>query len=207
MLKAMRLGTLATTLALAPVSILVVAAQQSEADSTKQTMAPPAPVPAPILSSKKVFISYWGNAGVTDDIWPDHYSGGPNRAYDQFYAAMKAWGRYELVSTPADSDLILELQFSDRLPVSVSGGSGGSSAEPRFTLVIKDLKTHVVLWAFFRDLKTWQTRSLTHDQSFDYALGSLVNDMAKLSGAPPVIDVEAIKKKKPDPYANWQPGP
>ena len=205
MLKAMRLGTLSVTLAMASASTLVVAAQQSEGDNTKQTTAPPAPIPAPILSAKKVFISYAGNAGVTDDIWPDHYSGGPNRAYDQFYAAMKSWGRYELVSTPADADLILELQFSDRLSVYVSRGSGGSSAAPRFTLVIKDLKTHVVLWAFFRDLQTSQTRSLTHDQSFDYALGSLVNDMATLSGAPPIIDVDAIKKKKPDPYANWQP--
>lgn len=32
-------------------------------------------------------------------VWPQ-YSGGPDRLYNEFYAAMKSWGRYELVSTP-----------------------------------------------------------------------------------------------------------
>jgi hypothetical protein len=48
---------------------------------------PAAPVPAQILSAKKVFIS---NAGEETNYWlhrTNWYSGGPNRAYNQLFMA------------------------------------------------------------------------------------------------------------------------
>jgi hypothetical protein len=58
---------------------------------------PPAPVPPLILAAKKVFIANGGGDESLFDM--PQYSGGPDRLYNEFYAAMKSWGRYELVST------------------------------------------------------------------------------------------------------------
>jgi hypothetical protein len=53
---------------------------------------------------------------------------------------MKSWGRYQIVSTPADAELVFEISFS------VSLATGGCDA--KFHLVVLDPKTHVTLWAF-----------------------------------------------------------
>jgi hypothetical protein len=79
-------------------SVTVFAASQS-----KQT--PPAPIPPQILAAKRVFI---GNAGGED---LSLYTGGPDRPYNQFYAAVKSSGRFELLSAPADADLLFEISF------------------------------------------------------------------------------------------------
>ena len=146
-----------------------------------------APVPAQIFSAKKVFIS---NVGGDVDISPDHYSGGPDRAYNQFYAAIKNWGRYEPVLTPADAELIFELHFDAHIRVNESGQTW---SRPQFRLLITDVKTRAVLWSFTEYLPT---RGATHDQSFDRGLVALVNDVAKLAGQPPAISTEEPRKKE-----------
>ena len=55
---------------------------------TEETTA--VPVPAQIITGKKIFIS---NAqGESSAV-----TAAPNQTYNEFYAAMKAWGRHELV--------------------------------------------------------------------------------------------------------------
>src|SRR5882724_4612212 len=77
---------------------------------TAQQTANPAPVPTQILAAKKVFIS---NAGGDELFYEDPlFDGGPDRAYNQFYASMKTSGRYELVGAPSDADLLLEIRFT-----------------------------------------------------------------------------------------------
>ena len=125
----------------------------------------------------------------TSVILPDHYSGGPNRAYDQFYSAMKSWGRYEMVSAPADADLILTLAwFAPPGPSSVSNGRGGSSLDPQFSLTILDPRTHTVLWAFTEHL---EVQGGTHDQGFDRAMARIVDDVKKLAAPPPAVAASA----------------
>ena len=115
----------------------------------------------------------------TSLILPDHYSGGPDRAYNQFYAAMKSWGRYDLVSAPADADLILSLAWvAPPGPSDVFNGKGGSLIEPQFKLTIADPRTQTVLWAFTEHL---EARGGTHDQRFDRALARIVDDLKKLA--------------------------
>jgi hypothetical protein len=70
---------------------------------------PPAPVPPQILAAKKIFIA---NAGGEQPSEESQYSGDADRSYNQFYAAMKTWGRYELVSSPAEADLWFEIRFT-----------------------------------------------------------------------------------------------
>src|ERR1700679_393553 len=73
--------------------------------------APSAPVPAQLVTAGKSFIS---NAG--GDIDPTtkqlgDFVGLPIRPYNDFYAAMKSWRRYQIVSTPSDADLVFEISF------------------------------------------------------------------------------------------------
>src|SRR5438445_7063479 len=72
---------------------LIIPGLQAPVLSAQQSRAPIAPIPEQILAAKKVFVA---NAGGEDPSSDDPlFSGGPDRAYNQFYAAMKTWGRYE----------------------------------------------------------------------------------------------------------------
>src|SRR6516164_9206963 len=64
--------------------------------------SPIAPIPAAITTAQKVFVS-----NAPGDSLPASL-GGPARPYHEFYAAIKSWGHYQLVSSPADADLIFE---------------------------------------------------------------------------------------------------
>src|SRR5262249_27964471 len=123
----------------APLSVSNCWAQQLDTETNSKMpapkpqepqVAPPgAPVPAQIITGRKAFVSNLG--ADTSLILPDHYSGGTDRAYNQFYAAMKGWGRYELVAVPADADLILALSWLAPIgPTDVFQGRGGSVLDP-----------------------------------------------------------------------------
>jgi hypothetical protein len=57
---------------------------------------PIAPLPSVVASAKTIFLSNGGES---------------NLAFDAFYAAMKEWGRYEIVGSPDDANLIVELAY------------------------------------------------------------------------------------------------
>jgi hypothetical protein len=134
---------------------------------------PSAPVPTPIFAAKKVFIS---NA-TGEIVLPP---GNPDLTYDEFYAAMKSWGRYQLVSSPADADLVLEVRFTFVIgTTAVNQGAGGSSADFQFRLSILDPKSHVLLWAFSETLPG-SNNKVKARQVFDQAIGTLVDDLKKL---------------------------
>jgi hypothetical protein len=113
--------------------------------------------------AKKVFIS--NNPG--DNAVPE---GTPEVTYDEFYAAMKSWGRYELVSTPADADLVFEISFN-------------FGPTPYLRLLILDQKTHVLLWPIAQQVKPWALAA-TRRKNFDQAMANLVDDFKKLAGQP-----------------------
>jgi hypothetical protein len=140
-----------------------------------------APLPAPILSAKKAFVSYAG-----EDSPAYKYSGGTDRTYNEFYAAMKSSSRFDLVGAPADADLILEIGFTCPIEsVSVTDGafvSGGSSSAPQFRLVVLDPKTHVVLWTFIEHVSGAVLQG-TRDKNFDQALAAIADDMKNLSSS------------------------
>jgi hypothetical protein len=134
---------------------------------------PPAPVPTPIFAAKKVFIS---NA-TGEVVLPP---GNPDLTYDEFYAAMKSWGRYQLVSSPAEADLVLEVRFTFVVgTTAVNQGVGGSSADYQFRLAIFDQKSHVLLWAFSETLPG-SNNKVKGRQIFDQTIGTLVDDLKKL---------------------------
>jgi len=145
-----------------------------------------APVPAPILTGKKVFLA---NAGWEEPFYEEPlFSGGPDRAYNQFYAAAKAWGRYETVANPADADVLFEIGFSvpqidvrevrgERLLISIP-------YDPQFRLVIRDVKTNALLWAFAEHVE-WAITERNRDKNFDKAIAKLLEDVRRICAPGP----------------------
>ena len=120
------------------------------ADGQKSTDVLPAPFPVQITRGKTVFIS---NAGGDTNYL---YSGGPDRLYNQFYAAIQSWGRYQLVAGPGDADLVLAISFSNQFVGDKDPRENGSSSpsvgcsltDPQFRLTVLDPGTRVTLWTF-----------------------------------------------------------
>lgn len=104
---------------------------------------PQAPLPAVITNAKKVFLAN---------------GGGSNLAYDTFYADMKQWGKYQIVGSPEEADLIVELKYwteHDGTAVSsytntYTGRTDISSSEivdPQLKITIYDAKSKNSLWS------------------------------------------------------------
>ncbi len=137
---------------------------------------PAAPVPPQILDAKTIFIS---NAGSDCT----GFSGGPDEAYNRFYAAMESWARYGLASAPANADLDIEISFVCTVaPVSVFKGDSGPPAYlSHLKLVILDIKTHVVLWVITEHVPAAILQG-SRDKNFDRGMDDLVEDVKRLVG-------------------------
>jgi hypothetical protein len=140
--------------------------------------APAAPLPSQIATAKKVFIS---NAGGLFDL--NMVSGDRRRDYNQFYAAIQAWGRYELVSTPGDADLVLQISI-----VYIPRQIGTDVVPfPSFRLALLDPKTSIPLWVMDEFLVDRpglsMIREKNRDKAFDEAINKLVGDLKELTAS------------------------
>jgi hypothetical protein len=98
-----------------------------------------APVPAQIATAHTVFLA---NSGADANFPID-----ANKTYSAVYAALKAWGRYQLVDSPAAADLVLQLR--DIAPITdVTGNRGGvySVTSPAYQLTVLDPHSNLPLW-------------------------------------------------------------
>jgi hypothetical protein len=148
-------------LGLAMISSLVLQAQTGA--------APSAPIPSQILTAKKVFISNNGD-GYDFNIW----SGGQDRTYNEFYAAMKSAGPFEIVSAPGDADLVLEVYVI------------ANSDIWEFKMSVLDPKTRIVLWTKYERLKSTFSKT-ERDKNFDDTINKLVSDLRALVAQPAVV--------------------
>jgi hypothetical protein len=126
-----------------------------------------APVPTPLLNGKKAFISY-ELGDVT--AFPDAYSGGPERAYGEFYSAMKAWNHYVLVADPNDADVVFAVRFVDP-----------PNTVPQIRIGVADAKTHITLWGFVEQVD-FKFRKKNRDAAFTDSVKLLVTDIQTLIG-------------------------
>jgi hypothetical protein len=141
-----------------------------------------APIPPLLLNAKKIFIS---NAGADSGLFPHPFTGDPDRAYNEFYANVESWGRYQLVATPAQADLVFELQLTaPNGPSNADKTKGASDPLPMLRLVIYDRPTHYVLWALTESIAP-ADRQKTHDSNFDEAVANLVLDAGRLTKSLP----------------------
>ncbi len=142
------------------------------------------PVPAAIAAAKTIFVS---NAGSDSGLFPEPFTGDPNRAYSEFHAALKATGDFTLVGDPAQADLVLELRLvSPYGPSEANKQKGASDPLPMFRLVIYDGKTHFILWTVTSSIELAYLQK-THDKNFDTALTEILNQFLKIAGKPPAV--------------------
>ncbi len=128
-----------------------------------------APVPSQIRTAKKLFI---GNAGGEFDT--GDWTGPSSRTYSQFYLQTKSSGKYELVGTPSDADLVLEVSFVAE--------SECRRNDAQFKLAIIDPKTHIQLWTLGSNIHNQLPGGRkTRDRRFDEALAKLASDFQQLS--------------------------
>lgn len=145
-----------------------------------------APIPSQILAAKKVFISNVGPEGNVTATFKRLNQ--PNQPYDRFYAEMKSWGRYELVASPSDADLVFEIGFS--APISDCDPKITTYA-PQYKLSIVDVKTHFTLWTLAAPVEG-AFRKARFEKNLSQGMATLMSDLKQLS-AQATSDVAAAK--------------
>lgn len=111
--------------------------------ASKRREVPAAPLPAIIVNAHKVFLTNGGGSGL---------------AYDAFYSEMKEWGKYQIVGSPEEADLIVELAYrveqgGTRVWSSTNTYDGTTQVhsaqitDPQLVLTIYDAKTRNSLWS------------------------------------------------------------
>jgi hypothetical protein len=102
-----------------------------------------APLPAVVVNAKRIFLVN---------------GGGSNLGYDAFYAAIKDWGKYEIVGSPDEAELIVELAYRTEhggtRVWSTNNTYNGTTqvhsrqiVDPQLVLTIYDAKTKNSLWS------------------------------------------------------------
>ncbi len=133
------------------------------------------PIPAPIFSAQKVFIA---NAGMDASLAEGFQSLdlSVTEPYDSFYSAMQSWGRYRLVSSPADADLVFEIH--------VAAPGCGAGQQLQTVVTIDDAHTHFLLWTVNQPVKgaarkvTWRKNIAASNVALIAQLKSLVSPPA-----------------------------
>ena len=175
------------TIFFASMAACVLAVVPARAQQGKN--AAPAPLPSQIVNGRRVFIA---NAAPEVAFL---YNGGPNRFYNQFYAAMKSWGRYELVGSPAQADLVFEISSSNPFigeQIYAQPAARRALTDPQLRLTIIDPATRITLWAFIEHVEPALLQG-NRDKNFDLAFASLVNDVRNVAGAPPLAAANGKK--------------
>ena len=104
-----------------------------------QQATPAAPVPSQIQQAQTIFLT---NSGSDPNFPID-----ATKAYNDIYAALQSWGRYRLVNSPDQADLVFELKGIAPI-TDISGNRSGvySITSPAFQITILDPKSNIVLW-------------------------------------------------------------
>ena len=166
------------------VRVLVAFAVFSSTIVLAQSPASPAagPIPPALRVARRIFVS---NGGADSGLFPHPFSGDPNRAYRQFYAALNTGMQWELVGDPAQADLVLELRLTAPYgPADPNKQKGASDPLPMLRLVVYDRKTHYVLWAMTETIGEANLQK-SHDRNFDDAVTAIVQDFRQLAGRTP----------------------
>jgi hypothetical protein len=169
-LKSVQLQILCMVLAMLT-SVPVAYAQKSQAPA-------PAPVPPQITAARTVFISNAGGESLDTVTDQTVFNGGPDRPYNEFYAAMKAWGRYQLEASPESADLVFQISWtlSDTgLKLPVLG---------QLRVLIIDPKTQVTLWSFTEYVRGAVLLG-NRDKNFDSAMNAIISRMKVQESAAP----------------------
>jgi hypothetical protein len=133
-----------------------------------------APAPSQIATAKKVFVSNAGSDAIAADSL--RRAGDPNLPYSRLVAALKSWGKYELVTSPADADLVFELRFS----APFTNPAQSSRYKPILELTILDARSHFKLWTVTQPVEG-AFRKATFIRNVGEGVNGVVVELKKLS--------------------------
>jgi hypothetical protein len=133
---------------------------------------PAAPLPGAIVKAQKVFLTN---------------GGGSELAYDAFYSEMKQWGKYQIVGSPDEADIIVELAYrveqgGTRVWSSTNTYTGATQVhsaqivDPQLVLTIYDAKTKNSLWSA-TDHRRLARREKNREKETINSAQRLVNDL------------------------------
>jgi len=145
------------------------------------------PIPTQIAAAKKVFIANAGENQPFNEAFL--FSGGSERAYNEFYAGVKGLGRYDLVGSPADADLLLEIELTSPKagPLLFQGPFTEQDLyDAQFRLVIRDPKTNALLWVVNEHVQ-WAILQGNRDKNFEQAMDRVVSDVQGLAARSAVV--------------------
>jgi hypothetical protein len=148
---------------------------------------PPLAVIAKVTASKKIFVS---NAGA-DTYFVHDIPGGANVTYDEFYAALKQWGYFELVDSTRQADLIFQIQGTEQLPDVENDGRGvlnknysAAFYPPMLNLSILDPSTRDLLYKIV--LPAGRGSNIPRGKiAFTQSIDALTAQIKALVAAPP----------------------
>ena len=139
-------------------------------------------VPPAMRTAKAIFVS---NAGSDSGLFPQPFSGDPNRPYTEFFTALEAKGVYVLADDPAQADLVLEVRLTaPNGPSNPNKVNGAADPLPMFRLVVYDRKSHYVLWTITESIEE-AVGQKNHDKTFDAALADVLNQFLTVAGKTP----------------------
>jgi hypothetical protein len=132
----------------------------------------PAPIPTQVRSARKIFIANGGNFVTGWDNLPRDI------AYNVFYAGIKDWGRFELVPSPAEAELIFQIQFVD------ATGNANAPSTRQLRLLIIEPKGNITLWGVAEKCGfALLDSNKRHD--FDAGMAALLSNLkTTITGAP-----------------------
>jgi hypothetical protein len=78
------------------ITALAISSWASFGASQSRKDVPPAPLPEAIARAKTAFLTN---------------GGGSDLAYDEFYAQMKKWGRFQVAPSPSEAEVIIQLKY------------------------------------------------------------------------------------------------
>jgi hypothetical protein len=145
-----------------------------------------APVPQQVLTAHTVFIGNGGGESYGADTYfrLTKFDGGPNRAYEEFYSAVKEWGHYDLVGSTDFADLALVIRFTNRAVDRANPSSGADQPhdliyDPQLNLSMNDPRTGLALWTITEHIEPSDDRAVAN-RHFDDAVSRLVGDLQRL---------------------------
>jgi hypothetical protein len=111
----------------------------------KKKEIPKAPLPQIIRLAKTVFIANGGGSGTS-------------LAFDEFYAEMKKWGRFQLAPSPDQADIVVELKYviedkGERVGSAYNSYTKQTTVyshdvtDPQLILNISEAHTNALLWS------------------------------------------------------------
>jgi hypothetical protein len=152
----------------------LLTAAKPEALAQQTRAATPAPVPTQITSARRAFVSNAGSDSYGPEVYHEltKYDGGPDRLYNLFYAALKQWGRFELVGEPVQAEVVYAVRFAS--PAVAKRDSVELVYDPQINLTIIDPATRVTLWSMTEHIEPARPRSVANS-NFDRAVQRLVD--------------------------------